>query len=77
MILNFRDWVKSNNGNVAIDRKDYLIGRTVCLDFFIRHESLIEDVNQTCQKISPFEPEVFSMLLIEFRHTMLKLQISS
>jgi len=75
LIISFRDWIKSNNGNIAIDRGAYMIDGSICLDFFIRQESLMEDVNKVCQIIGvPFEPELFPRLKTGFRPQMASIE---
>jgi len=75
LIISFREWVKSNNGNTAFDRNAYLIDGTICIDFFIRYENLMEDVNKVCQIIGvPFEPDRFPQLNTEFKPTMASIE---
>lgn len=44
--------------SLIVDRDTYLIDGSVCVDFFIRHERLLEGLSHVCQKIEyPFRPE--------------------
>lgn len=56
-IERFRHWV--HLGGVVIDRNKYLIDDQVCVDFFIRQESLLQGIRHVCEHLSiPFEPEI-------------------
>lgn len=50
----FRSWIKAG-GDIA-DQDKYLIGNEVCVDFFIRHEHLADDLREVCQRLAvPFD----------------------
>ncbi|MFT4851513.1 MAG: hypothetical protein ACI83B_004079 [Sediminicola sp.] len=48
-IQRFRNWV--NDGGKILDRDIYLIAGEVAVDYFIRFESLKEDIETVCQKL--------------------------
>jgi hypothetical protein len=48
-IQRFRNWV--NDGGKILDRDIYLINGKVAVDYFIRFESLNEDIETVCQKL--------------------------
>ncbi len=51
----FKEWVKA--GKLGIDRDKYLIGGEVCVDYFLRHETLAEGIREVCMRLEiPFEP---------------------
>lgn len=42
----------------AVDRDKYMIDGNVCMDFFIRYESLLDGLQSVCQRIGyPFRPD--------------------
>jgi len=47
LINSFRHWVVSNKG--PLDRHIYTIDGNVCLDYFIRYESLLDDIKYLCE----------------------------
>jgi len=49
LIAGFRNWVKS--GGSIIDRSAYTIDGALCLDYFIRYESLEEGVAEVCRRL--------------------------
>ncbi len=52
----FRLWVAWGGG--LCDRNKYMIGDEFCMDFFIRFESLQDDIHQVCDTLGmPFEPD--------------------
>lgn len=52
----FRKWICS--GGKIKDRDKYIIDHCECVDFFIRYESLIEDIQKVCLILSiPWSPE--------------------
>ena len=54
-IESFRSWIK--NGGVVLDKNKYLIDGKVCVDYFIRYETLYEDIAHVCKQLSlPFTP---------------------
>jgi len=55
-VAEFRDWVKLRG--FVTDRNQYVIDNTVCIDYFIRYESLAEGIAHVCGIIGvPFEPD--------------------
>jgi hypothetical protein len=75
MISAFRDWVKSQNGMIAIDRHAYLIDGLVSVDFFIKQENLLEDVKKVCKIIDvPFYEETFPQLKTLYRPKNAKIE---
>jgi hypothetical protein len=55
-IPNFRSWLKSK-ANLHVDRNKYIIDNEICIDFFIRYENLMLDIEFVCKKLNiPFEP---------------------
>jgi hypothetical protein len=57
----FRTWLREGGGN--IDRDVYMIGEDVCMDFFIRYESLEEGMRHVCERIGvAYEPESLAWL---------------
>lgn len=48
-IHDFRAWVRS--GGAIIDRDKYLIDDKICVDYFIRFESLTEGIEEVCRKL--------------------------
>lgn len=55
-IPTFRKWIR--DGGKISDRDKYLIDGAVCVDFFIRYEALIEDLQKVCEILAiPYEPE--------------------
>jgi hypothetical protein len=49
-IESFRSWIK--NGGVVLDKNKYLIDGKVCVDYFIRYETLYEDIAYVCNQLS-------------------------
>ncbi len=53
-IERFQSWIKK--GGMIIDRDKYMIDDTVCMDFFIRFESLREDMQRVSEHLGiPFD----------------------
>ena len=53
----FREWL-SSGVVVRRDANKYMIDGEVCIDDFIRYESLAADVERVCKQLGiPFEPE--------------------
>jgi hypothetical protein len=53
---NFRAWLMAGGAGVP-DRDRYFIDGSVCVDFFIRHESLLEGIEEVYRKVRlPFVP---------------------
>lgn len=58
----FRNWLLENP---ATNRETYVIQGQICMDFFVRYENLLEDINFVCEKIGiKYEPQnlpIFNM----------------
>lgn len=53
----FRERIKSGKG-IIIDRDKYLINEYICVDYFIKYESLLNDLKYVCKILRlPFKPE--------------------
>jgi hypothetical protein len=53
----FATWLMAGAAGV-LDRDLYFIDGSVCVDFFIRHESLLEGIEEVCRKVGlPFAPD--------------------
>jgi len=60
-IERFRLWIEWGGG--LSDRKTYLINGKLCMDYFIRFESLQADIQEVCNRLDiPFEPEKIMQL---------------
>lgn len=44
----FREWIKSGKGTLN-DKHMFTIDGKLCMDFFIRHESMLEDIKNVCR----------------------------
>jgi len=52
----FETWLTSKS--LPIDRNKYLIDDDYCMDYVIRYESLVEDIETVCKKLNiPFQPD--------------------
>jgi hypothetical protein len=52
----FETWLKSVR--MPLDRNKYSIDGQLCMDFIIRHESLLNDIRTVCQRLDiPYRPE--------------------
>jgi hypothetical protein len=47
---NFIDWIRRRR--FLVDRNKYVIDGSVCLDYYIRFESLTEGLKEVCQKLA-------------------------
>ncbi len=71
-VTGFRDWVK--NGGDVIDRHTYTIDGALCMDYYIRFESLTDDIRQVCTALQlPYEPERLPTLKGGFREQAIPL----
>jgi hypothetical protein len=53
----FSKWAVAYSPTVA-DRHTYMIDGSVCVDFFIRYEKLLEGIKEVCRRVSyPYRPE--------------------
>jgi len=69
MAANFQKWVKERLQHDVDDRNKYLINDRICMDYFIRHENLLEDIKTVCRIIGvPFDPE--SIPRLKDRHRL-------
>lgn len=67
MISLFRDHVTSGKG-LVFDRDKYMINNEVCMDFFIKNESLESDIMLVCEIIDiPFAKNRIPRLKSQFR----------
>jgi len=57
VIESFRSWVKNGGLELVNDRNKYIIDGEVCIDYFIRYETLHDDIKYVCNHLSiPFIP---------------------
>lgn len=62
----FEAWVAK--GKLPIDRDKYVIDGRICVDDFIRTESLDADMQRVCERLGvPWEPQRLPRLKAEFR----------
>jgi hypothetical protein len=72
-IANFRSWVQA--GGSMLDRDKYMIGGVVCVDDFIRFESLADDIARVCYRLEvPFEPDRIPRYKMGIRHCHIPLR---
>lgn len=65
-VKRFRNWVAWTWW--FVDSNKYLIDGDVCVDFFIRYESLLPDTKAVCEKVNfPFEPDRIPKLNTDIR----------
>ena len=65
-IILFRRWVES--GAKVLDKQIYLSNGQETLDFYIRYENLLEDIQFVCEKINvPYQPESLQNFKRQFR----------
>jgi hypothetical protein len=56
VIQRFRHWLKQ--GGIVMDRDTYVIDDKICIDYFIKYESLNNGIRHVCDTLGiPFEPE--------------------
>lgn len=66
VVRRFREWVRS--GGTVPDLETYTIDGELCVDFVIRHENLLRDLEAVCRRIDvPFEGETLPRLKAGFR----------
>lgn len=57
VIESFRLWIKNGGLELVDDRNKYIIDGQVCVDYFIRYETLHDSINYICDQLSiPFIP---------------------
>lgn len=67
MISLFHDYISSGKG-LIVDRDKYMIDNKICIDFFIKYESLEADLQLVCTKIDiPFQKDRLPRLKSQFR----------
>lgn len=66
-VTGFREWLRG--GGEIIDRHTYTIDGKICLDYFIRYESLLNGIQYVCDRLDlPFEPDRLPDLKRGFRN---------
>ncbi len=73
LVQRFRAWVQA--GGTVLDRGQYTVDGELCLDAYIRYESLEPDLQGICQRLNlPWEPERLPRLKSGLRPTGLTLR---
>jgi len=67
LIERFRNWIKSGDG-LTTDRNKYAINNRICMDDFMRTESILMDMERICKQIGvPFVPDELPRLKSGFK----------
>ncbi len=70
----FHDYIISGKG-LVFDRDKYTIDNQICVDFFIKHESLEADLQLVCERINiPFQKTRLPRLKSQFRPSNIQIK---
>lgn len=65
----FREWVKSGKKKM-FDDNAFIIDGKICMDYFIRHENILEGIKHVCDVLDiAYIPEALPKLKSEFKPT--------
>ena len=72
-VQEFRTWLMTKQ-DTMVDRDRYMIEDEICMDYFIRYETLYDDIEMVCNHLGlDFEPENVPELKRDYRDRSLSL----